>query len=94
MLGVGDGGVNRGSHFVGGAGGKDVAASLGHAGKDGGDLGGGFSGGEDDFGHAGAQGAVVIELGEAHVFKGEVFEACEGSIDGGAALADFVEECF
>jgi hypothetical protein len=37
---------------------------------------------------------VVVELGEAHVFKGEIFEACEGSIDGGAALADFVEECF
>ena len=37
---------------------------------------------------------MVIELGEAHVFKGEVFEACEGSIDGGAARADFVEQRF
>ena len=34
----------------GGAGGQDIAAGLGHAGKDGGDLGGGFAGGEDDSG--------------------------------------------
>ena len=33
--------------------------------------------GKDHLGHAGAQGAVVIELGKAHVFKGQVAQAVE-----------------
>ena len=36
-----------------------------------------FARGEDDFGHAGAQGAVVVELGEAYVFKGQVAQALQ-----------------
>jgi hypothetical protein len=37
---------------------------------------------------------MVIELGEAEVFKGEIFEAIEGVGDGNAAVADFVEKRF
>jgi hypothetical protein len=85
MLGLGYDGPNRSPHFIGGARGEDVAASLGHAGKDGGDLGGGLAGGEDHLGHASAQGAMVVELGEAEVFEGQIFEAVEGIADGSAA---------
>jgi hypothetical protein len=94
MFCTGDDGLNCTPHFVRGAGCEDVAASQGHPAEDFGDLGGCFAGGEDDLGHAGAQGAVVVELGEAEVFKGKVFEAIEGIADGNAAVADFVEEGF
>ena len=52
--------------------GQHVAAGLRHAGKDGCHLRGGLAGGKDDLGHAGAQRAVVIELGETEVFKGQI----------------------
>ncbi len=91
MLGAGNGGEDGGGHFVRGAGGENVATSLGHAGEYGCDLGGSFSGGEYDFRHAGAEGAVVVYFGEAEVLKGKVFEAGESFGDGGAAVADFVE---
>jgi hypothetical protein len=37
---------------------------------------------------------MVVELGKAEVFKGQVLEAIEGIIDGDATVADFVEERF
>ena len=55
-----------------GARGQHVATRLCHAGKDRGHLGGRFSRGKDHLGHAGAQGAMMVELGEAKVFKGEI----------------------
>ncbi len=38
---------------------------------------GGLAGGEDHLGHAGAQGAMMIDLGEAEIFKRQVFQALE-----------------
>ena len=54
----------------------------------------GFCRGEDHFGHAGAQGAMVIELGKAEIFKGQSAQAVERVVHGGAALAHFVEQRF
>ena len=53
-------------------------AGGGHAGEDLGGLLGGFVLGVDDFGEAGAEGAVVIDAGVAEVFVGEVGEALGG----------------
>ena len=38
----------------------------------------GFALGKDDLGHAGAQRAVMIELGEAEIFKGQIAQAARG----------------
>jgi hypothetical protein len=94
MLGLGYDGPNRSPHLIGSARGQDVAASLGHAGKDGGNLGGRLACGEDNFRHSSAQGAMVVELGEAEVFEGQVLEAIDGIANGSAPVADFVEESF
>ena len=51
--------------LFGGTRGQHVAAVLGQAGKDSGYLTGRFALGKNHFGHALAQGAMVIELGEA-----------------------------
>jgi hypothetical protein len=92
--GAGLGGEDGIKIFASRAGSENVAAVVRHAGKDLGDVGDGFAGGEDDLGHAGAQGAVMVELGKAHVFKGEVAEALEGGGDVGAAFADLSEQGF
>ena len=58
-------------------------------------LRGGLAGGEDDLGHAGAQRAVVVELGEAAVSsKGRSFRRSMRIGDRDAALAHFVEQSF
>jgi hypothetical protein len=67
---------------------------LGHAGEDGRHLRGSLAGAEDDFGHAGAKGAMMIELGKADVLEGQVAKAIEGGVDGGAAFAHFIEQGF
>lgn len=61
-----------------GAGGEDVVSGGGHAGEDFGYLGRSFAGGVDDFGEAGAEGAVVVDAGMTEVFEGEVGEAVGG----------------
>ena len=37
---------------------------------------------------------MMIELGEADVFKGQVAQLLESLGDGGAAIADFIEQRF
>ena len=78
--------------FVGGASGEDVAAVDGQAGEDSGNLAGRFSLRENHFGHALPKGAMVIDLGEAQVFKGHVAEALDGFVGGNAPLFDLGEE--
>ncbi len=76
-----DGGVDS---FVG-AGDEDVVAgvrALEHGLRDGSDLGGGFSFAEDDFREALAEGAVVVDIGDADVFEGQMLETLEGGFGG------------
>ena len=77
----GDGGVL----FLGGSRGQHVAAVGGEAGEDVGYLAGRFALGKDHLGHALAQGAMVVELGETEVLEGQVTEALDGFV-GGEAL--------
>lgn len=62
-------------------GGEDIDPAGGEAREDGGDLLGRFAESEDDLWHTGAQSAMVVNLGEADVFKGEIFKA-RGSVVG------------
>ncbi len=57
-------------------------------------LRGGLARGKDHLRHAGAQRAVMIELGEAKVLEGQIAQAVQGFVDAGAALAHFVEQRF
>ena len=56
------------------------------------DLGGGFAGGEDHFGMAAAQRAVVVEGGKRKLLKREGSEAGEGVGDGETAVGDVGKE--
>jgi len=87
-------GLDGEEHFMGGTCGEDVASMLGHAGKDGSYLRGGFARGEDDFRHAGAEGAMMIDLGEADVLERQIAQAIECVVYGGAAFANIVEQGF
>ena len=49
---------------------------------------------QNHLGHAGAQGAVMVDLGEADVFKGQVSQAIERIGNAGVAFANFVEQRF
>ena len=51
-----------------------------------------FALGEDDFGVALAQCAVMVDLGEAEILEGEMLEAVDGAIGREGAKADEVEE--
>ena len=55
-------------------------------------LRGGLACGEDHLRHAGAQGAMMVELGEAEIFKRQIAQALQGFGDAGAAFAHFVEQ--
>jgi len=55
-------------------------------------LSGRFALTEDDFGHSLTQGTMMIELGEAEVFEGEVAKAVESFVGGKLTGADLVEQ--
>ncbi len=74
------------------AGGQDVAFVVGQFCEDFGYLGGSFAFAEDHFGHALAEGTVVVELGEAEVFEREVAEAGDGFVGGQLLGADLGEK--
>ena len=63
--GLGEVGFDGEVFFFIGASGEDIAAVLSEAFEDFDRLVGGFSGAEDDFGEATAQGSVMIDFGEA-----------------------------
>ena len=65
---------------------------LGEAGEDSGDLAGSFAQGEDHFGNALAQGAMVVDFGKAEVLERHVAQSLNGCVGGDSLLSDFVEE--
>jgi len=64
----------------------------GESGEDFGDLRCGFSLPENHLGHARAQAAMVIYLGEIEIFKGKMAQALHGIIGGKFALAHLLEQ--
>jgi hypothetical protein len=70
---------------------EKVLGALGEFDGDVADVFGRLAEAEDDFGHALADGAVVIDLGEAQVLKRHVFEAVHGVVDIDAAGAHLLQ---
>ncbi len=87
-------GQNGFIHLPSGARGQHVASGLSHAGEDVRNLGNRLAGGEDDLRHTGAQGAVVIELGETEILEGQVAQAAQGFFHASVAVPDVVEQLF
>jgi len=88
------GGANGLELFFGGAGREDVAVFVmgGKVDENLCHLGGRFALAENHLGHALAEGTVVIDLGEAEVFEGEMAKALDGLVGGELFGANFVEE--
>ena len=87
-----DSGCYGGVLLFGGPGRKDVAAMLGEAAEDAGYLFWSLALAEDHFGHAVAEGAVVVDLGEPQIFEGQVSEAVDGFVGRELLLFDLVEQ--
>ena len=64
----------------------------GQFGKDGCDLRGSLPFSEDDFRHASTQRAVMIDLGEAKIFKRHVTQTCDRVVGRDFSLADILEK--
>ena len=71
---------------------QHVSAGRGHARKNGGHLVGSFPGSEDHLGHAGAQAAMMIELGETQVFEWQDAQLLHGIVNVDTAFAHFIEQ--
>jgi len=79
-------------HFRRGTGDEHVCGAREKFFRDGDDVIRALAEAEDDFRHTVTQGAVVIDLGEAQVFEGEMAHADECRIGVNRALANIVEE--
>jgi hypothetical protein len=67
--------MDRVELFLRGARGEDVDATGCEFGEDVRDLRWSFTRGENDLGHSGAQGTMMVDLGEAEIFEGKRREA-------------------
>jgi hypothetical protein len=82
----------RGKLLFIGARGQDVAAVFGETGEDSRDLRRSLALSEDDFGHAIAQSAVVIDFGESEILERQVAEAGDRVVGRQFAFADLLEK--
>jgi hypothetical protein len=89
--GVSECGEDGGVLFFGGTRGENVAAVGGQAEEDGGYLGWRFAGGKDHLGHALAEGAMVVDFGEAQVLEGEVAKTIYGFVGGETLFPDLLK---
>jgi hypothetical protein len=78
--------------FLSGTGREHIAAMCGQAAEDFGNLARRFALGKNHFGHTLAQGAMVVDLDKAEVFKGQMAEALDGVVGGEALLSDLLEQ--
>jgi hypothetical protein len=83
-----DGGILRGLA----AGSEDIAFMAREPRKDFGGLRGSFAAAENNFRESGAQGAMMIELGEAEIFKRKMAQAVERLVRRELAAADLLQE--
>src|SRR6266852_9470714 len=84
----GDGGIL----FLGSPGREHVAAVGRQASEDVRHLARRFALGKNHLGHALAQGAMVVDLGETEVLKGQVTQALDGVVGREALFADLLEQ--
>ena len=82
VLALGEGGEDFVELFLGGARGEDVGFVLGEVDENVGDLPGRLALAENDFGHAVAESAVVVDVGEAEVLERKMAQALDGGIGG------------
>src|SRR6516165_5917594 len=71
--------------------GENIVAVLSKAGEDRSEVGRSFARAEDDFRHTHAQRAVVIDVGEAQVFEGQVLQLLHRLIGRELFLANLLE---
>jgi hypothetical protein len=71
---------------------QDLAAVLGQAGKDSRDLGRRLAFSENDLRHAGPQSPMMIDFGEAEIFKRQMPHARDRVVGREHALADLLEK--
>ena len=84
--------LDRGKLFFAGARGEDVAALFSQSREDAGDLRRRLAFSENDFGHAGSQGAMMIDFREAEIFEGHVAQTRDGIVGRELALAYLLEK--
>ncbi len=72
--------------------GQNIAAMFRKPGKNSRHLRGSLAFSKDNFGHAGAQGAMMVDLGEAEVFERQMAQARDRVIGRELALAHLLEE--
>ncbi len=92
VFGFGDLGGDGFVLLFGGASGEDVSSMLGKTGEDGGNLSGRFPFAENHFGHAYAERAVVIDLGESQIFERQMAETLHRLVWRELFGADLLEE--
>src|SRR5580692_5508728 len=73
---------------------QDIIAVLRQPAENFGEMGGILSRAKDHLRHADAQRAMVIDVGEAEIFEGEMAEFLDGLVGGDFAAAYVVEELF
>jgi hypothetical protein len=71
---------------------QNIRTTFQQRSRDADNLFGGFAESEDDFGHAVPQRPVMVDLGEAEVFKGHVTNSGDRLVDLDRALANLFEE--
>ena len=84
--------LDCGELFFVGVRGQDVAAMLGQPRENLGDLRRSLAFSEDHFGHAGAEAAMVIDLGKAQIFERQMAQAVYCLVGRELAVADLLEE--
>src|ERR1700687_2615828 len=85
-------GGDGGKLFLGSSGRQYVAAVSGQAGEDVRHLARRFALGKNHFGHTLAQGAMVVDLGETEILKGQVAKALDGFVRRETLFADLLEQ--
>ena len=94
VFGFVDLGCYGGVLLFGGPGCQDISVVSGEPAEDIGNLFRRFALAEDHLGHALAEGAVVVDLGEPQVFEGQVTEAIDGFVGRELAPANLIEQIF
>jgi len=83
---------DRGELFLVGVRGQDIATILGQPRENLGDLRWSLPFSENHFGHAGAEAAMVIDLGEAEIFERQMAQAIDSIVRLEFAAADLLEK--
>ena len=84
--------IDGGELLLVGPRGQDIASVLHEARKNSSYLRRGLPFSQDHFGHAGTQSTMMIDFGEAEIFKGQMPEAIDGGVRSKRPAADLLEK--